>query len=74
MVERPLLSEPFEDIAVDIVGPLPKSKGGFRYLLTYVCLATRWPEAVPLRSISQVSSRRALVNLCKDFNPGEDAD
>ncbi len=26
VVERPLLSEPFEDIAVDIVGPLPKGK------------------------------------------------
>ncbi len=51
-VERPLLSEPFEDVAVDLVGPLlPKGKGGNMYLLTYVYLATRWPEAVPLRNI-----------------------
>ncbi len=52
MVDRPLLSEPFEQVAVDIVGPLPKGKGGCRYLLTYICLATRWPEAVPLRSVT----------------------
>ncbi len=51
-VERPLLSEPFEAVAVDLVGPLPKGKGGNRFLLTCVCLATRWPEAVPLRSIT----------------------
>ncbi len=27
-VERPVLSEPFEDVSVDLVGPLPKGKGG----------------------------------------------
>ncbi len=52
VVERPVLTEPFESVAVDLVGPLPKGKGGCRFLLTYVCLATRWPEAVPLRSIT----------------------
>ncbi len=52
VVDRPVLTEPFESVAVDLVGPLPKGKGGCRFLLTYVCLATRWPEAVPLRSIT----------------------
>ncbi len=51
-VERPILAEPFESVAIDLVGPLPKGKGGNRYILTYVCLATKWPEAVPLRSIT----------------------
>ncbi len=51
-VDRPVLSEPFEQVAIDLVGPLPKGKGGCRFILTYVCLATRWPEAVPLRSIT----------------------
>ncbi len=51
-VERPILAEPFESVAIDLVGPLPKGKGGCRYILTYVCLATRWPEAVPLRTIT----------------------
>ena len=52
MVEWAILTEPFEAIAIDLVGPLPKGKGGCQYLLTYVCLATRWPEAVPLRGIT----------------------
>ncbi len=63
VVERPVLTEPFEDVAVDIVGPLPKGKGGCRYLLTYVCLATRWPEAVPLRTITARSVAEGLWSI-----------
>ncbi len=59
-VERPLLSEPFEAVAVDLVGPLPKGKGGNRFLLTCVCLATRWPEAVFLRSITAKAVAESL--------------
>ncbi len=62
-VERPLLSEPFEAVAVDLVGPLPKGKGGNRFLLTCVCLATRWPEAVPLRSITAKAVAEGLWSI-----------
>ncbi len=30
LVERPIVTEPFESVAVDIIGPLPKAKGGVR--------------------------------------------
>ncbi len=49
MVERPIISEPFESVAVELVGPLPKAKGGVKYVRTFVCLTTRWPEAVLLK-------------------------
>ncbi len=62
-VERPILSEPFEHVAIDLVGPLPKGKGGCRFLLTYDCLATRWPEAVPLRSITAKAVAEALWEI-----------
>ena len=52
MVERCVMSEPFETMAFDIVDPFPKGKGGCRFLLTAVCMASRWPEAIPLRSIT----------------------
>ena len=55
MVARPALTQPFESVAFDLVGPLPKGKGGHRFILTYVCLATKWPEAVPVRSVSSSS-------------------
>ncbi len=52
MVARPVITEPFESIAIDLVGPLPKGKGGCEYVLTSICLATRWPSAVALKSIT----------------------
>ncbi len=62
-VERPVLTELFESVAVDLVGPLPKGKGGCRFLLTYVCMATRWPEAIPLRSITARSVAEGLWSI-----------
>ncbi len=52
-----------ELMAIDLVGPLPKGKGGSRFLLTYVCLDTRWPEAVPLRSVSAKSVVEGLWSI-----------
>lgn len=46
----PLTSTPFESIA--IVGPLPKGKGGYKYIMVLIDCATRYPEAAPLRSTS----------------------
>jgi len=44
-------SSRFQDIHLDIVGPLSLSHGN-RFLLTMVDRFTRWPEAVPLTEIS----------------------
>lgn len=48
----PAVSEPFERVIVDCVGPLPKDKTGHQFLLMLKCAATRFPEAGPLRRIS----------------------
>ncbi len=50
MTECPVISQPFEVIALDIVGPLPIGKGGMRFILTSCCMDTRWPDAVPLKT------------------------
>ena len=42
---------PFERIAMDIIGPLPQSRSGYRFVLVVCDYATRWPEVVPLKSI-----------------------
>ena len=47
----PIVKEPFSEITIDCVGPLPRSKRGNEYLLTVLDSATRYPEAFPLRSI-----------------------
>jgi len=42
----------FSHVHVDIVGPLPASSKGHCYLLTMMDRSTRWPEVVPLVTIS----------------------
>ena len=63
MVERAILTMPFESLAVDIVGPFPKCKGGVRYVLTTLCLATKWPDAVPLRSVTAKAVMEGLWQI-----------
>lgn len=45
----PIMGEPFERLIIDCAGLLPKSKSGQQFLLTLMCAATRYPEAIPLR-------------------------
>ena len=45
---RPTITEPHDEVAVDIIGPLPRTKRGYRYALTTICMASRWPEVFPL--------------------------
>ncbi len=47
----PAFSEPFSQVIIDCVGPLPKTKAGHQYLLTIMCASTRFPEAIPLKNI-----------------------
>ena len=39
---------PFERVALDIVGPLPKSSNGNKYALVVVDYFSKWPEVIPL--------------------------
>ena len=57
----PVPSRRFSHVHIDIVGPLPSSQG-YSYLLTMIDRTTRWPEAVPLSSISTESCVRAFIS------------
>lgn len=56
----------FDHINIDIVGPLPPSRG-FSYILTIVDRFTRWPEAIPLSDISASACAHALISnwICR---------
>lgn len=56
----PAVSQSFEHLIVDCVGPLPRSKSGANYLLTVMCQSTRYPAAYPLCTITTRSVVRAL--------------
>ncbi|XP_076456339.1 uncharacterized protein LOC143290708 [Babylonia areolata] len=64
LVKMPLVSEPFDRVAVDIIGPIsPPSESGNRYVLTMVDYTTRYPEAVALKVITTEAVAEPLFNM-----------
>ena len=58
---KPVLMPSFQDIQVDLVGPLPLSQGQ-RYLLTLVCRTSKWVEALPLPEATAENACRAFID------------
>ena len=72
LIPLPIMDEPFQKIAMDIVGPLPRSRSGNRYVLVICDYATRYPEAVPMRAVDAESVAEELVKLFARVGiPGE---
>lgn len=63
----PVLGESFERNLIDCVGPLPKTKSGNSYLLMLMCASTRYPEAIPLRSLKAHAIVKAIIKFCTTF-------
>ena len=62
MGEMPIHDIPFNNVAIDIVGPFPRAKG-FKFLLTYICLASRYPEAIPMKSATAAECAECLMEI-----------
>ena len=67
MIPMPLLTTPFERVAMDIIGPLPRSRSGNRYVLVMCDYGTRYPEAVPLKSIEAEKIAEELLAIPKEI-------
>jgi hypothetical protein len=63
LIPLPIISEPFSRIAMDIVGPVPRSRAGNRYILVLCDYATRYPDAVPLKSIDAEHVAEELIKV-----------
>ncbi|XP_074928188.1 uncharacterized protein LOC142047712 [Chelonoidis abingdonii] len=60
----PIIEEPFQKVAMDIVGPLSKmTRSGKKYILVVVDFATRYPEAVALSSIEADTVADSLLTI-----------
>ncbi len=52
----------FTNVHVDLVGPLPASAEGFKYLFSMVDRSSRWLEAVPLKSMAAEDCVDVLIS------------
>lgn len=64
LIPMPLVDQPFDRIRLDIVGPLPTSAGGHAYILVMVDYATRYPEAVQLRTVMAKTLAKEFMQIC----------
>ena len=48
---------------MDIIGPLPRNRSGNKYILVVCDYATRYPEAMAIRSIEVECIAEELVKL-----------
>ena len=61
------MSEPFSRVAIDIIGPLRRTKQGNRYILTLCDYSTKFPEAIPLKTIDTESVAEALLIIFQEW-------
>jgi transposase InsO family protein len=46
----PIPKQPFEALGIDVLGPLPQTRLGNRYILVVTDYFTRWPMAFPMKN------------------------
>ena len=63
MISLPLIDEPFQRIAMDVVGPLSRSRSGHRYVLVLCDYATRYPEAVAMKNVDAEAVEDELLKV-----------
>ena len=66
-ISLPSVNNPFDRVAVDFVGPLPKTPDGNKYILVFIDYATRWPEAFATKDMKATTVAEIYVReiLCR---------
>lgn len=52
LVLTPATNQRFEVISIDLIGPLPETEEGYRWILVIEDIATKWVELFPLKTAS----------------------
>jgi len=55
-------TEPFAAMAIDLLGPLPRTREGYEYILTFCDQFTKVTRAVPLRDITALDVLSAFLD------------
>lgn len=62
LLQTPAATQRFETIAVDLVGPLPETETGLRWILTVEDTASKWIEIFPLKEATASNCAYTLIN------------
>ena len=63
MVTMPIILVPCERLACDLVGPLVRSKSGYKYILSVICVGTKYPYFVPLKRVDALTMAEGLMEV-----------
>jgi len=63
LIPLPIIGEPFEGVAMDIVGSLPRSRHSHCYMLVLCDYATSYPEVIPHKSAEAIQVAEVLVAI-----------
>ena len=67
LIPIPVLDPPFTRVLCDVVGPLPSTSSGNRYILTLLDVSTRYPEAFCLKEVSAPTVADCFIKFFAQF-------
>ena len=63
MIPMPIIGEPFERIAMDVIGPLPQTSTGKQFVLVITDYTTRYPEAYAMSSVTAPAVTEKMIDM-----------
>ena len=63
MMGHRVVEQPWTVVAGDVMGPFPKSKAGYRYILVFQARFTKWIKCFPIRMANGPTIRKAFEDL-----------
>ncbi|GFY78964.1 retrovirus-related Pol polyprotein from transposon 412 [Trichonephila inaurata madagascariensis] len=58
-----VISEIFTKLKVDACGPLPVSTSGNKYIITVICMSSKYPDAIPTPNLCSTTVVDALLQI-----------
>ncbi|GFW56973.1 retrovirus-related Pol polyprotein from transposon 412 [Trichonephila clavipes] len=59
----PVITEIFTKINIDASGPLPMTPSGNKYIITALCMSSRYPDAIPVANLCSTTVVNLLLQI-----------